>query len=565
MLLQICVMKKIITFITLIYLSAGTVHAQDKQQINNLTALAKVWGFLKYYHPDVAKGSPDWDKELIRMIPEIKALPDAKAFNKAITGWYFSLPKAKLAPTVTKLVSDTVVYVFDEKDIKNFGIATNLQTEFTRLYLYHLPDSNRFIGNSYQGHQLDYIYHIENPYATPDYPDEAHRLLALFRYWNIISYFYPHKKINAPGWDKVLTDFIPQFIAAANTDEYRQAFLRLTAQLKDSHSFFSQKDWSKAHNQLNLPFVTYYIDGKYFVGESRYDSLMKEQDFKVGDEIISINNKPVSDRISQLKLYTTGTNELSYYRNIGNNLFKIDTNRAMDVGISRQGRVINKAVHLFSETELYQYRKTHKLKLWENLGNGIWYVRICQVETPDTLKKLFSDLQQAKTVIWDMRDYPSFNVVRAMGPGLFANHTSSTITLNGLLLHPGAFSRKLEPAYDRSTALKLPLYTGKMIVLVNEHTQSLSESIAYDLRFRPNTIIMGRQTAGTTGNILFVDYPGGIEASFTGVGVEGLNGSFIEGKGVKIDKEVKLTAAMLTKYPDFLIETAYQEALKQGN
>lgn len=557
-------MKKLITFIALICLSGGIMHAQDKQQINNLAAFAKVWGFLKYYHSEVAKGNPDWDNELIRMIPEIKALPDAKAFDEAITRWYASLPKAKLAPTVTKLVNDTVVYIFDEKDIKNFGVSTNLRTEFTRLYLHHLPDSNKFIGNSYQGHQLDYIYHIENPYNTPDYPDEAHRLLALCRYWNIITYFYPHKKINAPGWDNVLTDFIPQFIAAASTDEYRRAFLKLTAQLKDSHSFFSQKDWNKAHNQLNLPFVTYYIDGKYFIGESRYDSLMKQQDFKVGDEIVSINHKPLSDRVNQLKPYTTGTNELSYHRNIGSSLFKIDTNRAMNVGISRQGRIINKTVHLFSEAELYQYRKMHKLKLWENLGNEIWYVRICQVETPDTLKKLFTDLQQAKTVIWDMRDYPSFNVVRGMGPGLFANHTSSTITFNGLLLHPGAFSRKLEPAYDQGTALKLSLYQGKMIVLVNEHTQSLSESIAYDLRFRPNTIIMGRQTAGTTGNILFVDYPGGIEASFTGVGVEGLSGSFIEGKGVKIDKAIKLSGDKLTKFPDYMLEMAYEEALK-GN
>jgi len=88
-------------------------------------------------------------------------------------------------------------------------------------------------------------------------------------------------------------------------------------------------------------------------------------------------------------------------------------------------------------------------------------------------------------------------------------------------------------AYDKIDDFKLPLYKGKMIVLVNDQTQSLAESVAYELSQRPNTIIMGRQTAGTTGNILFVDYPGGIEASFTGVRSEGLNGSFSEGQRCK--------------------------------
>ena len=43
--------------------------AQEKLTENQkLETLCKVWGFLKYYHPFVAKGSYNWDNQLIEKI-----------------------------------------------------------------------------------------------------------------------------------------------------------------------------------------------------------------------------------------------------------------------------------------------------------------------------------------------------------------------------------------------------------------------------------------------------------------------------------------------------------------
>src|SRR5678815_5215483 len=65
---EICLMKKFLSVFIIAVLTNITLHAQTNQQIKNLATLARVWGFLKYYHPDAAKGNPDWDKELVRMI-----------------------------------------------------------------------------------------------------------------------------------------------------------------------------------------------------------------------------------------------------------------------------------------------------------------------------------------------------------------------------------------------------------------------------------------------------------------------------------------------------------------
>lgn len=71
---------------------------------------------------------------------------------------------------------------------------------------------------------------------------------------------------------------------------------------------------------------------------------------------------------------------------------------------------------------------------------------------------------------------------------------------------------------------------------------------------------MGRQTAGTTGNVVGVDFPGGIDAWFTGVAVKAIDDRFTEGQGVKLDKEIKLRPESLVKSPDYLLEMAYKEA-----
>ena len=555
-------MKKFIAIATLIIVVSAltNLNAQNQQQVKNLSTLGKLWGFLKYYHPSVAKGTPDWDKELLKMIPLVKQTASDAEFNTLITGWYHSLPQAALSSSITQIKADTIVRTFDESDIARFGLPKSLQDTLMRLYLYHLPDSSKYINNRERQYTYDHVFHNENPYNTPVFPDENHRLLSLFRYWNIIEYFYPYKKINTHNWEMVLPDFIPRFIRAGDSTEYRKTFLVLTTQLKDSHSFFDQAHWTQTH-QLTTPFDVVYIEGRYYISATHYDSLMHEFDLITGDEIIGINNKTIAERVNELKPLTTGTNELSFNRNIAYNLVKIDTNRVMRIRIKRHGQVLEKTIRLFTWKELAAYKKNTQ-PLWNDMGKGVWLVRFCDITKPDTLKQLFKDLQQAKTVIWDMRGYPSFNVVQAMGRGLFATPAITTISYNSILEFPGALTKRSDaPGYSAVDTLPLPLYRGNMIVLVNEQTQSLSESVAYELSFRPNTIVMGRQTAGTTGNITFVEYPGGIMASYTAVGVEGLNGRFKEGLGVKIDREITLTAKNIIDYPDYMLEMAFKEAI----
>ena len=48
-------------------------------QIANLATLARVWGFLKYYHPVITAGHRHWDYDLFRIMPAVLAAPDFRS------------------------------------------------------------------------------------------------------------------------------------------------------------------------------------------------------------------------------------------------------------------------------------------------------------------------------------------------------------------------------------------------------------------------------------------------------------------------------------------------------
>jgi C-terminal processing protease CtpA/Prc len=62
-------------------------------------------------------------------------------------------------------------------------------------------------------------------------------------------------------------------------------------------------------------------------------------------------------------------------------------------------------------------------------------------------------------------------------------------------------------------------YSGKIVILVDEISQSQSEYTAMAFRSAPNAIVVGSTTAGADGNVSRVALPGGLESMISGIGV----------------------------------------------
>ena len=67
--------------------SGVTFTSANANQINNLSTLCKVWGFLKYYHPAVVNGEFDMDIELFKVLPKIYECKTKDEFNTVLLNW----------------------------------------------------------------------------------------------------------------------------------------------------------------------------------------------------------------------------------------------------------------------------------------------------------------------------------------------------------------------------------------------------------------------------------------------------------------------------------------------
>ena len=139
--------KKIIPIVLFLLYQLGF-SQNTLTETQKLAATCKVWGFLKYYHPNVASGEQNWDQQLFDILPKIKEADNKEEFSNVLEKWVDNLGEVKKIEPI--IVSDTIKY-FD----KNFDLSW---IEKNKLFSKNLSKKLEFIEkNRFQGEQF-YIY-----------------------------------------------------------------------------------------------------------------------------------------------------------------------------------------------------------------------------------------------------------------------------------------------------------------------------------------------------------------------------------------------------------------------
>src|ERR1019366_2011502 len=75
----------------------------------------------------------------------------------------------------------------------------------------------------------------DESYADLSYPPAEYRLLAAFRIWNVIHYFFPYMDLMGEDWDGVLREFIPRLESSRSALEYNLAVAEMVTRIHDGH------------------------------------------------------------------------------------------------------------------------------------------------------------------------------------------------------------------------------------------------------------------------------------------------------------------------------------------
>ena len=63
----------------------------NEHKIEDLKTLGFVWGFLKYYHPNIASGNYNWDFELFRVLSKIIEAENTTERDEYLIKWINSI------------------------------------------------------------------------------------------------------------------------------------------------------------------------------------------------------------------------------------------------------------------------------------------------------------------------------------------------------------------------------------------------------------------------------------------------------------------------------------------
>jgi C-terminal processing protease CtpA/Prc len=153
-------------------------------------------------------------------------------------------------------------------------------------------------------------------------------------------------------------------------------------------------------------------------------------------------------------------------------------------------------------------------------------------------------------LVIDIRNYPGDFPIFALGGHLVAASTPFAKFTIGSPSNPGSFA--FGPTVSLTPAQ--PRFTGQVVVLVDEVTQSSAEYHAMAFRAAPNAIVVGSTTAGADGNVSPIPLPGGIESMMSGIGVFYPNGTPTQRVGIVPDFEVRPTVEGIRAGRDEVLE-----------
>ena len=528
------------------------------QQVENLAVLGRVWGFVKYYHPAVAAGNFNLDAELFRVLPTVLAAPNEESRSQVLSTWVAKLgpvpacKRCKELPAANVRLQPDLTWLSDKNQLSN-ALRTQLaylrqnRNQGAHYYVSTVPN----IGNP--------VFQHEAPYGRAETPDAGLRLLALFRYWNMIDYFFPYRYAIGEDWQQVLPEFIPKLVAAGTAEQYRLALLTLIARIHDTHANIYQDEMLDEYKgKFYAPVRIRFVENQAVVTDYYDAALGKASGLQPGDVVTKIGGVPVPELVKKWQPLAPASNEPAQLRNIANLLLRGNTEQVALV-VRRDGKEFSSTITRYESGKLNLALNggtpDPAASPWRLLPGNIGYLSLGTIKN-EKLPEIMKEAEGTKGLVIDIRNYPSNFVVLSLSQYLVRKPTPFVLFSLPDIAYPGAFPLMQKPISVAPGKGKP--YPGKVVILVNEISQSQAEYTTMALRTAPNATVIGSTTAGADGNVSTIVLPGGILTWITGLGVYYPDGRETQRIGIVPDVEVKPTIQGIKEGRDEVLEKAVQ-------
>ena len=424
--------------------------------------------------------------------------------------------------------------------------------------------SNRTAPPSLQVSQKD------KPYAEMQFPATEYRLLGLFRFWNVVHYFFPYKHLIGDSWFSVLQRYIPKFEANKDATDYQLTVLELASEMHDSHA--AVRNANAAYQKLfgfQTPAFVSYIENQSVIAKVLDD----KAPLKVGDVVLSVDGQPVAKRLEYLGRYIGSSTPQSLMVRAHTILLAGPKDSVVKLrvrGPNGREREVELTRSVAPGDPKYVRALDRSGPVMKLLPQGYGYVDLGRLEVGE-VDKMFEMIKNAPAVIFDMRGYPTGSAWE-IAPRLTERKNVVASLFSRSLLDPNSLT---DPDYSDHASLavaqKLPdakgsVYKGKVVTLISEEAISRAEHACLFFESATDVTFVGTPTQGANGDVTLMVLPGNLPISFSGHDIRHADGRQLQRLGIQPHVKIAPTIRGLVDGRDEILAAAVkhlQQTLKR--
>jgi C-terminal processing protease CtpA/Prc len=536
--------------------------------LQNLQALTRLFGYVRYFHPSDETAAVDWNSLAIDAVRTVEPAQTPQELVERLRRVF-----DRIAPAIRIFATGTAAPALDSRTEErvivwqHHGVGVSAQSIYrsTRIIRTVSQDVASLMtplradlpgGVSVIVPLAVYADAPPLPSAPPQGripgsgDDRASRLAGVMVAWNVFQHFYPYFDVVQTDWPEVLRTSLVSAAEDKNGIDFATTLNKLVAALHDGHGGVN----GGPQTPLLAPAINLVMaDGKVIAQFVRGQSPVAP-----GDAILSIDGKPVAEVLAAKEALISGaTPQWIRYRALAVLLAAApNTNLQVEVEPFAEPNT-RRTVTLRASAVPIQTAEEPRPNKVSELEPGIFYVDLNRVTDADYAAALPS-LINAKGIVFDMRGYP-----RMGNMGQFFGHLSREPMRSAQWNVPNITRPDhVDMPFVREGEWQLPpvapYFTAKRAFITDGRAISFAESVMGIVEFFKLGEIVGEPTAGTNGNINPFPIPGGYTISWTGMKVLKQDGAQHHGVGILPTIPVSRTRAGIAAGRDEMLERAIQ-------
>jgi len=541
-----------------------------KRGLENLRALARLFGYVRYFHPTDLAAAADWNQLAISAVRTVEpAQSPAELAARLRTVFAPIAPTVLIFPTgsqppfpVMKRTAQVVMWQH-----RGVGISQPPAPGYRSARVV-VPASQA--GDALQPLRADLpggvscavptalYWDAPAPPAEPPVPpapggtpdDRATRLAAVTIAWNVFEHFYPNFDMVHGDWMNELGKLLQEAAEDADARAFRATLQKFSVILQDGHGYL---DGPGGPPNFIPPVIWTWADNRIVAR-----AVQGAVDVKPGDALISIDGRPAHAILADKEAQIPGsTPQCLRYRALTQLLTRGPRDKVRLELEAADSPGARRTVTLDCTARAGDVREPRPGKI-EELEPGIFYLDLDRI-TDDDFSQAIPSLAKATGIIFDLRGYPN-NILhfREFFGRLIDRPVWSPLIQTPLVTRPDRAGMAFPDLGQWGASPVKPYLTAKKAFLTDGRAISYAETLLLMVEHGKLAEIVGEATAGTDGAVNPFLLPGGVKMTWTGQRVLKQDGSPLFGVGVIPTIPVALTQKGIAAGRDEILERAVQ-------